>query len=799
MSAADLLAELQATFPAGATSGTFEAAAVRSGEYVRLLTDLGIPATIELTSTTGGWQLAGNGNDVVFTGAAGTALLGVPAAPVHFQFSPAGDDFVLLLDVQLPTAWKLEQSFGSLDVPVLTDLALDGTRRSALIVTSGPATDPWQTDNGTPLPVAGAGLTFAGWFAANSSVVTQLADLLGGGSEAMVTGQVGWDPKSGIATTSLKLWTGTTTVLDGETRLSVDIAIYGGVDANLPSQYRAGIRFDTSVAFGTTAKPDQTIDLSAVLVTFDQGVIELVLTGSALAFPTPATLARHFGDDNGILDALPGQFGKDVSLVQVDSVLFGIGLTTGALEYAMLTVGIGEQQSWKVWPGILEFGAARFTFQVTAPLDPPNTSYAFTAAAWFNTLGIPLVAQAQLPAEIFTVALDPSKPVPSLGAFIGTVFGHTNGLPGDLLITAVDLSANVPQEAYDATVEIEGDWSFDVGADTQVTFEDLRLEFGYDSADGPVGEVAARFAIDDNDFDVSFDMARGNTVLHGEWTDEGAPLTYIDIAIALGIWGLPDIPEAIDLGLTAASFDFNFSAGTFDFTLTTAKYGAAALFAGKDPAGGWGFVFGMESKDLALKLDLTRIDVIGKLVPSGDDIISLSSFRLVGATTALPSAPPPSVGHEHPRTGDQQRSCALHRADGRDGRPRAADRSLRRGQRRDVDGHPALADRAPRARARRRRQPRAGRRQRQPRAAGDVDQRAALVRPGAVRARRLPHHAAGRPLAAARRRRVACRAHHRAHRAAGIGADPRALPAHVRPRRAPGAVQRRWRGHRRRY
>lgn len=643
MSASDLLAQLRATFPQDATSGTFDAAGVLGGEYVALLTGLGIPATIALTSQTG-WQQ--QGDDIVFAGAAATPLLAVPAPAVHLQFSPSGADFVLLLDIQLPPTWMLAQSFKSLGTPVLAGLALDPAQRSALIVTSGPAQDPWQTDNGTPVQVAAAGLTFAGWFAANSSVVTQLAALLGGGTHAMVTGPIGWDPAKGVATTSLPLWTGSTNVL-GSSTLSVDVAVYGGFDASMPNQYRAGIRFETKLSVQVTGQADdETIELSALLVTFDQGVIDLMLSGSAFAFPTPAALASLFGAGNGIASALPGQF-QGGNLVQVDSVLFGIGLTTHTLEYAMLTVGIAENQTWQVWPGVLEFDGARFSFLVTAPLDPARSTYAFTATAWFGTLGIPLVAHAQLPATIFTVALDPAKQAPLLRPLLQQVFGFFNELPDDLLITDVSLSADISQGAsqgvYDAVVEIEGDWSFDVGVDNQVTFEDLRLEFGYSSADGPSGEIAARFAIGESAFAVRFDMAKGNTLLHGEWAAEGASLTYLDIAIALGLWGLPDTPQGLDLSLTAASFDFYFSALVFDFTITTAKYGSAALIAGKDAAGNWGFVFGM-LPSIAVTLDLSTIDVIGSLVPRGEDILSLSILRLVGATTALPAyQPPPSV------------------------------------------------------------------------------------------------------------------------------------------------------------
>ena len=39
--------------------------------------------------------------------------------------------------------------------------------------------------------------------------------------------------------------------------------------------------------------------------------------------------------------------------------------------------------------------------------------------------------------------------------------------------------------------------------------------------------------------------------------------------------------------------------------------------------------------DASCTIDLTNVAVIGKLVPSGDDIIGLSGLTLVGASSAL--------------------------------------------------------------------------------------------------------------------------------------------------------------------
>jgi hypothetical protein len=52
----------------------------------------------------------------------------------------------------------------------------------------------------------------------------------------------------------------------------------------------------------------------------------------------------------------------------------------------------------------------------------------------------------------------------------------------------------------------------------------------------------------------------------------------------------------------------------------------------------------MDDPDASCAIDLTNVAVIGKLVPSGDDIIGLSGLTLVGASSALRVGPlPPDV------------------------------------------------------------------------------------------------------------------------------------------------------------
>ena len=69
---------------------------------------------------------------------------------------------------------------------------------------------------------------------------------------------------------------------------------------------------------------------------------------------------------------------------------------------------------------------------------------------------------------------------------------------------------------------------------------------------------------------------------------------------------------------------------------TSKNYGNAALIAGKNATGKWGFIYGMVV-GLDLRLDLTTIPLVADLVPSGDDVIALKGLRIIAATTQLPA------------------------------------------------------------------------------------------------------------------------------------------------------------------
>ena len=641
MAASDLLDELRATFLERQTTGTFDATRVQGGAYVALLTGLGVPTLLALTSAQG-WQ--SDGTNITLTGSCSTSVLGVSNAAVFFRFTPNGTAWVLVLDVALPATWTFGQSFPLLVDGVFADLKLAASQ-AALVIASGAGTDTQRLVGaapGTPLPVQ-AGMTFYGTFDVNSSAISRIAWLLDGGALPLTTGAIAYDAGSGAVTMRLPLATGSIDDLFGASgpKIVLQLALYSGLDVAL-NQYEFGVCLTTTISFNST----NDVVLSALFRHADQPILDIGIAGTALAFPSAATLEKYFGAQNGITEALPSDF-QNTSLVEISAITFGLGLRSEALEYAFLSMDALPGKTWNILPGAIELRDVNFLFSVFSPMTAPDPAFTFSAVFVLGdpTTGIPLLIRAELPGEVLSGELDPTLPDPSLVPLIQDIFHFTNGLPEELVIGKLDFQADIANAQYSADLEITGDWTFSIGPNTDIIFEDLSLSFTYDQ--GASGSVCASFAINsDNQFQVELDMTPDNKKFIGTWVDTGAPLTFRDIAIALGMYGLPDLPDGLELGITAAGFEFDSAGPSFSFDIDTVLYqgddpsagssASAALVAGKDTTGAhWGFLYGMVA-GLNLKLNLTDIPLVGNLVPAGDAVIAVQDMRLIAATKVLP-------------------------------------------------------------------------------------------------------------------------------------------------------------------
>ncbi|WP_183573680.1 DUF6603 domain-containing protein [Mucilaginibacter sp. X5P1] len=426
----------------------------------------------------------------------------------------------------------------------------------------------------------------------------------------------------------------------GSVTLDFSLSLFAG---QLPgiSQYQKGVLFSTTIVFGSS-----NLDLNALLSGGSDGVLNLEATGTALAID-PDAIDTYFGNNNGIITSLPSQFQDDQSVLSISAINFGIGLTSESLEYAMMTISALPDELWNVWMDgntpIISIGNLAFTFSIFQPFGD-NPLYEFNFSGIFELGGVvPILIQAQLGnAEdlILSGQLQPGEQ-PGVAQLIAAFYPQQTTVPSDLVFAEISFEANISAGMYSAGLIIAGDWAFSFGDNGTIAFEELSMSFSYDTSNTPnvQASVEGIFMIDeDNQFDIALSLSDTNFTFSGAWEDTGAPVTYIDIVMALGLYGLPELPN-LDLSLSAAKLTFDSQNLIFTFELESKSFGDALIIAGKSTTGDWSFVFGLEAtpKGQPIDINLTNIPVVGNLVPAGDDTLTITNLRFVGTTTSLPA------------------------------------------------------------------------------------------------------------------------------------------------------------------
>ncbi|PST83936.1 hypothetical protein C7T94_04115 [Pedobacter yulinensis] len=644
MTQSDLLALLQQGYPGGAGSGSMDISTLQNPAYTALFTQLGITSTtIPLNNSTG---FAAEGANIVFKGNVNGSFFGLVNPQVTIQFSPDSVNsgaFILLMHFALPGAWTFSQSIPFFAGSIYDTLVLDTSVAPALVMTSGPATDPVNNAAATA-----SGLYFYGLFSHTqgpASFTLALSLLEAFTSESTVFGPVGLDmsvPGQESINMQLALGSGTISNLfgQGSVSLTLSVTLFAGLLPGI-DQYQKGVLFTASLAFGQS-----TLNLGALLSGEADGVLNLEVTGTALAIDESA-INTYFGSNNGIVSSLPGQFQTDESLIAITAMNFGIGLTSHNLEYAMMTISVLQGELWNVWMNgstpVISIGNLAFTFSIFQPFGA-SPLYEFNFAGIFELGGVvPILIQAQLGnAEdlILSGQLQPGEE-PGVAALIAAFYPQQTTVPADLVFEKIDFQADISQGTFNADLVIAGEWEFGFGDNGSIAFEELSMFFSYDSSNTPFIQAGVEgiFRIDQtNQFDIALTLSNTNFTFSGAWKDTGTPITYIDIVMALGLYGLPQLPD-IDLSLTGAKLTFDSQNLIFTFELDSKSFGDALIIAGKSTTGAWGFVFGLEAtpKGEPINIDITNIPVVGNLVPAGDDTLSITNLRFVGATNSLPA------------------------------------------------------------------------------------------------------------------------------------------------------------------
>jgi hypothetical protein len=607
-------------------NGNIDISQLGDDSYTTIFDELGIPYTISLSGSV--WQQ--NQQDVFFSGeiAGESVVFGLNAgSPIEITFSPIQSNpglYNLTLRLTLDSSWHFGKSFSKLNTNIFESIYLlpqAPQQTSVLIITA--SADVLED------PAAIPPLQFDGYIDCNSSLLTLLAFFIGENQGGHVFGPIQYTAATDTADMNLILATNMVSGIfgSGSPDLSFTLSLYSGLNTEM-ELYESGIQFETDILFGSSP-----IILKALFYNSLVGAVRLTVSEIDLQLADVLnSIPVYFGSNNKIISSIPDAVA--INSLKVSGISFTLNVYSPQIVYGWIGLSALEGISWNIWPGYISLSDLHFSFSLFYPFTAAiDYSFTFTGKTTFGgENGLPMQVSASLPGLHLEACLaDGPYPLQSLFNYF---FGDTKGLPDNLYITKLDFQATPSQSNYLFDLEITGDWNISFGTNNTIDISDIFISLMYDE-NGPQGSLKAEFSIATNTFLVGLDLTAENQVLKGSWALTSSPLDYEDIAIAFGMYGLPNIPAGLDLALSSASFELETAGPSASFTLTSENYGSAAMILGKDNDGNWGFVFGMIA-GLDLEVNLTDIDVVGNFVPEGMDVISVDNLRFVGATSAIP-------------------------------------------------------------------------------------------------------------------------------------------------------------------
>ena len=569
----------------------------------------------------------------------GTApLLGVPAAAVTVTFlAPDSGAADVRVTVGLPADWALGTAFPALAGPPFNELALVDAR---YVVTTLPQ-DSYDW-NGTPYALAQGSHLLS--HVALDGPLAAAAALLSGGSGAgpvPFTGVV--DPSSLAAARA------------GIPVLALSAPLAGSVTIPFLSLSAPRIELMTTrfpevgllpwLAFATTLSAGVTplCDFKALVST---GATQVTFALSPLDPPSAQSfsweaMASLLHVNYAIPEPLSDLF-DDVALLGLAATIslddpnhpVGIDASVGSLHswsYGQFTMDELSLELRAMPP--LGTGPVLARFEAKSRLFPKVIDAEFDVVATYD-----------LDTHDLTVGAGYAGDIP-LSKVVGGLSGTGVTLPTDLELLFSNFRVLLDKPP---TGPVTYTFYGVVTGGVTLPFLGVHIDGGLqvlvDSAAGSC-QLIGSLLLGLSAFEVTVDLTAANKVVSGKWEAVGDRyyLGIDQLAASAGL-SAPPIPSNLDLNLKSAQLTYDFSATSKVLALEaqSVTYGQAAFVAGQDAWGQWGFVFGV-LPEVAVTLDLTTIDVIGKLVPSGDDIISLSNLRIAGASSALPAVVPPDA------------------------------------------------------------------------------------------------------------------------------------------------------------
>ncbi len=640
MSLADLRRLLQSQVNAGHTITVSAATLAQAGLSPRAGLDVLVRGHLvlgdaDLTVGYTGEVPAAVGDSLTLSGT-GT-LLGVAAAAVTVTFlAQAGGTADVRVAVGLPAGWTLGTAFPALAREPFSELILTD---ACYVLTTLPQDS--YTWNRTVQPlVQGSQLLSLVTLHGPLEVATKLLSV-DSPPPAPLTGLI--DP-SGLAPPGR-----------GIPVLALSAPLGGSVKVPYFSLDKPRVELATApapesgllvwLALATTLSVDNAA-LCDFTVLVSSGATEVTFVMSPLgpaARPLdPATMATlvHVNYQDSIPDQLSAYFGQ----VTLKGLAATISLDP-TMELTGVSASIGSSGPWHYGQFTLEelsleltamaplgTGPLMVSFQAKARLFPDVTDGEFDVEATYD-----------LDSHELSVSASFTGDIPLSKVVRGLSHGQVT-LPDGVEIWFSDFGAALQrQDDKSASYRLWG--AVEAGATLPFlgVHIDGDLQVVVDSAADSY-QLIGGLLLGDSSFSVTVDLKGADKTVTGKWEALRDDYLGIDrLAASVGL-PAPPIPPDLDLNLKSAelSYDFAANARVLAMEAESVTYGKAAFVAGRDASGQWGFAFGV-LPNVAVTLDLTTIAVIGELVPSGDDIISLSNLRIVGASGVLPAVVPPDA------------------------------------------------------------------------------------------------------------------------------------------------------------
>ena len=570
-------------------------------------------------------------NNQLIISAGNGSVLGKNAVPIALTFSIANNALQVVVASTMPNSWQFTDSFASLSIFPFDSLTVANGASFVFSSIEQPSY-PWP-GGGVAIDLAAVqnflGEVGLGGF---SVIATLLGNLLGDknypiyGSFSPVVGQV---LPVGILTAPIA--NGSFTIGSGTSTLSL-------------SGPAVAVSIGTSDD-DTNPLQEVSLQLQGVFQNTLQVAVAVPMSGSSYSITT--TPLPNSSSIDSLIEALPG--GADFTSYipsELSTIFDAVGLnyftmvvdSTPTVTY--LGLEISTLKPWPVISGVIELDGLQLVIDVIEPTGLDLTQVRIDAQAQF----LPAIFTGEFD---FTVALDKDNQGWEVSTVSGSYFGSVN--LGDLVAGLLGNADSVPQKLRDISFSNFGVSATRASQGAPFTY----TAYGSASASFPIGNselsaglnlvftktdtsyavhLAGALAIGDQAFDITLDVGTAGSKLAADWIDGGTPLEFADVASAFGWSDMPPVPSNLDLSLTGAAFQYDFTSGNLIFGAQSKNYGSF-VFAAISVSGSYQYFFLLGVNQ---SFSLSNLPLVGKELAQIENIEVSNIVVILGS--AIPSS-----------------------------------------------------------------------------------------------------------------------------------------------------------------